>query len=96
MSAQRKAESIKELPANLSDFSHNDNNSSIVNDMSKEAKLEELDTFQNSSEDGDGPRAPLVATMKDIAVRALHVDDDPTLNPWTFRMWFIGKPDHLW
>jgi hypothetical protein len=96
MSAHRKAESIKELPATVSDCSHNDNNSSIVNAMRKEAKLEKLDTFSNSFEDGDGPRPHVVATMKDIAVRALHVDDDPTLNPWIFRMWFIGRPDCLW
>lgn len=31
------------------------------------------------------------ARMEDIALTALHVDDDPTLNPWTFRMWFLGK-----
>lgn len=31
------------------------------------------------------------ASMETIALRALHVDDDPTLNPWTFRMFFIGK-----
>ena len=30
------------------------------------------------------------ARMEDIALTALHVDDDPTLNPWTFRMWFLG------
>ncbi len=31
------------------------------------------------------------ARMEDIALKALHVDDDPTLNPWTFRMLFLGK-----
>lgn len=28
--------------------------------------------------------------MEEIALKALHVDDDPTLNPWTFRVFFIG------
>lgn len=28
--------------------------------------------------------------MEQIALKALHVDDDPTLNPWTFRVFFIG------
>jgi len=23
-------------------------------------------------------------------LRALHVDDDTSLNPWTFRMFFLG------
>lgn len=30
------------------------------------------------------------ANMESIALKALHVDDDPSLNPWTFRMWFLG------
>lgn len=33
---------------------------------------------------------PLVANMEEIALKALHVDDDPTLNPWTFRVFFLG------
>jgi hypothetical protein len=32
-----------------------------------------------------------VHRMEEIALYALHVDDDPTLNPWTFRTWFLGK-----
>lgn len=31
-----------------------------------------------------------VDNMEDIALYALHVDDDPSLNPWTFRTWFLG------
>lgn len=33
---------------------------------------------------------PLVANMEEMALKALHVDDDPTLNPWTFRVFFLG------
>lgn len=32
----------------------------------------------------------VVANMEDIALKALHIDDDPSLNPWTFRMFFLG------
>lgn len=32
-----------------------------------------------------------VASAKELVTNVLHVDDDPTLNPWTFRMWFLGK-----
>ena len=28
-----------------------------------------------------------VDNMEEIALYALHVDDDPSLNPWTFRTW---------
>ena len=32
----------------------------------------------------------LVANMETIALKALHVDDDSSFNPWTFRMLFLG------
>jgi hypothetical protein len=32
-----------------------------------------------------------VDNMEEIALYALHVNDDPTLNPWTMRTWFLGK-----
>lgn len=38
---------------------------------------------------------PLVANMEEIALKALHVDDDPTLNPWTFRVFFLGLHPRL-
>lgn len=38
-----------------------------------------------------GPE-PVVANMEEMALKALHVDDDPTLNPWTFRVFFLGSP----
>jgi hypothetical protein len=31
-----------------------------------------------------------LSTAEDIVTTVIHVDDDPTLNPWTFRMFFIG------
>ncbi|KAK8127642.1 OPT oligopeptide transporter protein-domain-containing protein [Apiospora sp. TS-2023a] len=34
--------------------------------------------------------AEKVDNMADIGLYALHVEDDPSLNPWTFRTWFIG------
>lgn len=30
------------------------------------------------------------ASMETVALKALHVDDDTTLNPWTFRVFFLG------
>ncbi|RDW70319.1 hypothetical protein BP5796_08716 [Coleophoma crateriformis] len=34
--------------------------------------------------------ADMVDNMEEIALYAIHTDDDPSLNPWTFRMWFLG------
>ena len=33
-----------------------------------------------------------VENMEEIALYALHVEDDPSLNPWTFRVAFLGEP----
>ena len=35
--------------------------------------------------------AEKVDKMSEIGLYALHVEDDPSLNPWTFRTWFIGE-----
>ncbi|TID18028.1 OPT superfamily oligopeptide transporter [Venturia nashicola] len=29
-------------------------------------------------------------SAKDLITEVIHAEDDPSLNPWTFRMWFIG------
>jgi hypothetical protein len=29
-------------------------------------------------------------SARDLVTEVLLVEDDPTVNPWTFRMWFIG------
>jgi hypothetical protein len=30
-------------------------------------------------------------TAKDLVTEVIHAEDDPTLNAWTFRVWFLGK-----
>lgn len=46
----------------------------------------------HESKDQEAAREQVVvANTEEIALKALHVDDDPTLNPWTFRMLFLGK-----
>jgi hypothetical protein len=34
-------------------------------------------------------------TAEDIVTTVIHLDDDPHMNPWTFRMFFIGKLPYL-
>ena len=31
-----------------------------------------------------------VENAEQLVTTVLSVDDDPSLNPWTFRMWFLG------
>ncbi|EXM15621.1 hypothetical protein FOTG_16062 [Fusarium oxysporum f. sp. vasinfectum 25433] len=35
-------------------------------------------------------RPDSIESVEDFVTKVLHADDDPSLNPWTFRMWFIG------
>ncbi|UPK96938.1 hypothetical protein LCI18_007873 [Fusarium solani-melongenae] len=47
---------------------------------------------ESLSDDGsmwsNGPNR--IEDEKDLVTKVIHADDDPSLNPWTFRMWFIG------
>jgi hypothetical protein len=42
----------------------------------------------DAEKDGGHKKAP--STARDLVSEILAVEDDPTINPWTFRMWFIG------
>ncbi|KAG2134261.1 OPT oligopeptide transporter protein-domain-containing protein [Suillus cothurnatus] len=44
----------------------------------------ETATIEVASEEG------VLSTERDIATHVISVDDDPSLNPWTFRAFFIG------
>ncbi|CDW97770.1 hypothetical protein, partial [Sporisorium scitamineum] len=42
---------------------------------------------------GDAPQSDdghVVHNAADIVTQVLTLEDDPTLSPWTFRMWFLG------
>jgi len=36
------------------------------------------------------PTRPL-ETAEDIVTNVIHVDDDPDMNPWTIRMFIVGR-----
>ena len=48
----------------------------------------------------DGEEVPdvahgaVVTTARDLVTTVLRVEDDPSLNPWTFRMFFLGMPSN--
>jgi hypothetical protein len=53
--------------------------------------IEKADTSSSShSHDEDSHRSKPPTTAKDLVTEILLVEDDPSLNPWTFRTWFIG------
>lgn len=50
---------------------------------------DESPLFDASKEDHFG-EATVLNDAKDVLTHVLHVDDDPTLSPWTFRAFFLG------
>jgi hypothetical protein len=63
---------------------------------SKDGSKEKEGGFYNDQEmpvytDMEGQEGEIhLETAEDIVTHVIDVDDDPTLNPWTFRMFFIG------
>ena len=38
----------------------------------------------------DDKRKKRIKNPRDLVTEVLSLEDDPSQNPWTFRMWFIG------
>jgi hypothetical protein len=58
----------------------------------QEAGVHELPIYTANDAEaiGEGHIGAL-ETAEDIVTTVIHVDDDPNINPWTFRMFFIGQ-----
>jgi hypothetical protein len=52
--------------------------------------VSESPQFDASKEDHFG-QANVISDAKDLLTHVIHVDDDPSLSPWTFRAFFLGK-----
>lgn len=64
-------------------------------DMNKVASIQEVPLpYYDDAEALSKENAAPLATAEEIVTHVIHVDDDATLNPWTFRMFFIGEPFH--
>jgi hypothetical protein len=42
----------------------------------------------------DGVGDSVVTTAEDLITRVIDLEDDPTQNPWTFRVFFLGAYSH--
>jgi hypothetical protein len=58
------------------------------------ADVEGSPVFGVTQEDHFGEVAVLT-DAKDVLTHVIHVDDDPTLSPWTLRAWFVGELHHF-
>jgi hypothetical protein len=64
----------------------------------EEAKYEDTGTLEREEtprvhdlELQDGEIKKHLDTAEEIVTTVIRLEDDPTLNPWTFRMFFIGQ-----
>lgn len=84
------SESNSERPDSQEKDSHK-----ILNEKGESATVDEdaLPVYNAEAEDHFGETI-VVETAKDLVTHILHVQDDPSLNPWTFRMFLIGRCLH--
>jgi hypothetical protein len=57
--------------------------------------IEKAEDGLASSEDEEVVRKKPVESARDLVTSIIRAEDDPTLNPWTFRTWFLGMVDPL-
>lgn len=55
-----------------------------------ELQNEPAPTFDEDDANHFG-EAIVITDAKELVTHVLHVDDDPTMNPWTFRAFFLGR-----
>jgi hypothetical protein len=51
----------------------------------------EHEVLDHSSDDFDEGRTAPIETAKDLVSKVIHVEDDKSLNPLTFRTIFLGR-----
>jgi hypothetical protein len=59
-------------------------------DYGKTATVSEAASTSEEGEEDKRLKKPPPSTARELVTEILRVEDDPTVNPWTFRMWFIG------
>ncbi len=105
MAAQRPAFSRVDTDVALTDIDHKSKPSSangsgldhepqLANDKDKvhDHAVHEVGdiSYDVTAEHDHFGEAIVVQDAEELVTHVLHVDDDPTLNPWTFRAFFLG------
>jgi hypothetical protein len=86
MATQRRTNSTKKTPEETT----------IHTESSKELKdrgQSDQPQLHYFTEEGEEHFNVPAETAEDLITEVIHVRDDPTLNPWTFRVWFLGEHD---
>ena len=71
-------------------FEKYDSRNDLLNEKSATVEGTALPTYDAEADNHFG-EADVLTTAKDLVTHVLHVDDDPSLSPWTFRMFFLGE-----
>lgn len=95
-----KADSRKEKQNSQTNIHKTTDSEDPVTEGTKHTDPEKAKSITNVDQDGDDydvrkedhfGEATVIKTAKDLVTHVLHVDDDPTKSPWTFRAILIGK-----
>jgi hypothetical protein len=62
----------------------------FIADDGKKGNISTVEYAGSSDEEKLVPTKKEVRSARDLVTEVLAVEDDPSVNPWTFRMWFIG------
>ena len=65
---------------------HRDHETPSVSDKKSYDEKHDVEIATNETESTD----IILQDERDFATRVISVSDDPSLNPWTFRAFFIG------
>jgi hypothetical protein len=57
----------------------------------KKGEVDVVEKVESSSSSTEEEFVKPVNSPKDLVTEIIEAKDDPTLNPWTFRTWFLGK-----
>jgi hypothetical protein len=60
----------------------------FVDETQKAGQISIHESLDHDNEKLQSSKPPTSA--RDLVTEVLMVEDDPTVSPWTFRMWFIG------
>jgi hypothetical protein len=64
---------------------------SLSNEKQVDSKTSEKVPYSNTDvESMTGSVSAVLQNERDIVTHVISVDDDPSLNPWTFRSFFLG------
>jgi hypothetical protein len=74
----------QKIPYSLNEKDESTKHVENVNEKTVTVSVESIE------EDSGKRRNKSLATARELVTEILSVEDDPTQNPWTFRMWFIG------